>query len=73
MISAEMMKGGTLEQSGRQIVSVFDVTLTGMARAHSVAAVIEEAADHQVNNHKAKWTKSEGLLSNPRPCNLKRR
>ena len=41
------MRGGTLEEGGRQIVSVFDVTLAGMARAHAVAAVIEEAADQQ--------------------------
>ena len=30
-------RGGTLEQGGRQIVSVFDITLAGMARAHAVA------------------------------------
>src|SRR6516165_265781 len=37
----------TLEEGGRQIISIFDMTLAGMARAHSVAAVIEEAANQQ--------------------------
>ena len=41
------MLGGTLEEGGRQVVSVFDLTLAGMARAHAVAAVIKEAADQQ--------------------------
>src|SRR6516162_3769567 len=41
------MRGGTLEEDRRQIVSVFDMTLAGMARAHAVATVIEEAADQQ--------------------------
>src|SRR6516162_1558876 len=41
------MRGGTLEEDRRQVVSVFDVTLAGMARAHAVATVIEEAADQQ--------------------------
>src|SRR6516165_4492277 len=41
------MLGGTLEEGRGQIVSVFDAPLAGMARAHAVAAIIEEAADQQ--------------------------
>ena len=41
------MRTGTLEQSGRQIVSVSDIILTGVTWTHAVAAIIEEAADQE--------------------------
>src|SRR6516162_9382362 len=41
------MRGSALKEGGRQIVAVFGLTLPRMARAHAVAAVIEEAADQQ--------------------------
>ena len=39
--------GLALEQGGRQIVAVLDAALADVARAHAVAAVIEDAADQQ--------------------------
>jgi tripartite-type tricarboxylate transporter receptor subunit TctC len=35
-------RGDTLEQGGRQIVALFDITFAGMAGAHAIAAVIAD-------------------------------
>jgi hypothetical protein len=39
--------GFALEQDGRQIVSVLDAALAGVARGHPIAAVIEDATGEQ--------------------------
>src|ERR1700694_5904560 len=39
--------GGAMEKGGGQVVSVLEAALADMARAHAVAAVIEEAAGQQ--------------------------
>ena len=41
------LSAAAVQQCGRQIVSVFDVPLAGVARAHAIAAVIEDAAGQQ--------------------------
>ena len=40
-------RGGALQKSRRQIVTVLDTALTRMARGHPIAAVIEDAASQQ--------------------------
>ena len=47
--------GCAVEQGGREIVPILDAPLAGMARAHAIAAVIEDAASQQSLGPASLW------------------